>query len=99
MINLRIWGKAGVEEIEVNENDIVNFRITNRKEYTKKGDFKRFVKWYYVQVADKLYTIGEYQFKTLKEILKGKYKATKSTETEWKNYTEKKATDWTYRIN
>jgi hypothetical protein len=96
---IRVSGKAGYEETEINEQNIKEFALTNSKTYTNKGTFKTWFKRYYIRLksGEWLY-ISESSFKTLKEQLKGKYTTKKHTEVEYKNHAERKATDWTYTI-
>jgi hypothetical protein len=88
------------EEIEIQESNIKLFESISRKDYTRKGAFKKFYKQYYIQLkTGEYFNIPESSFKLLKESLKGQYKSSHSTETVIKNYSERKSTDWKYRID
>lgn len=97
---LRISGKAGYEETEINESSIREFTLTNSRTWTRKGTFKTWFKRYYIRLNNgELFYISESSFKALKEHLKGKYTSKKYTQIEYKGvYQESKATDWTYTM-
>lgn len=92
------------EEIEIDECSIRTFESICRKEYTKKGTFKKFYKQYYIQFLENeskvnYFQINEYSFNLLKEQLKGKYQSSHTTETIYKNHSERKGTSWIYRMD
>jgi hypothetical protein len=98
---IRISGKAGYEEQEINESDIREFSITNMKTWTNKGTFKAWFKRYHIRLNDGTgHYISPSSFYALKEYLKGKYTSKKYTQFEYKSgYAgERKATDWTYTL-
>jgi hypothetical protein len=89
------------EEMVIDEKDIKYFESICRKSYTKKGTFKRFYKTYYIQILkneNNYFEIPESSFKLLKEQLKGKYQSSHSTETVFKNCSERKGTNWRYAM-
>jgi len=100
MVELSVWTEHGFEKTEIDPANIRMFSLINRKTYTNKGTFKTWDKNYRVRLNDgKLLKIRESGFKELKELLKGKYTSEKQTESEYKNGSERKATDWHYMIN
>jgi hypothetical protein len=89
------------EEMEIDEKDIKYFESIVRRFYTRKGIFKKFYKTYHIQILkneNNYFEITESSFNLLKEQLKGKYQSSHSTETVYKNYSERKGTSWIYRM-
>lgn len=99
-MEIRIYQDGEFINITIDVNNIREFNIFNSKTYTTKGTFKTWVKDGYIRMNDgKGYKVKESVIKELKEVLKGKYTTTKNTNYEYKNGSERKATDWTYIIN
>lgn len=101
MIKINIYKErfAEREEIELDEKEIREFMVFNRKSYTAKNTFKKFIKYYKIRLCSgESYEIPKSSFELLKQELKGKYKSSHITETVFKNYSERKATDWTYKM-
>ena len=87
------------DEIIVNISDIKEFGINNHKTWTAKGKFKTWWKRFYVTTKEgNFYWMHESDFHILKEILDGKYSKEKYTISEYKNYSERKATDWIFKM-
>jgi len=100
MIELSVWTEHGFERTEIDPQIIRSFSLVNRKIYTNKGTFKTWDKTYRVRLTDgKLLKIRDHNFKKLKDVFKGKYTSEKQTELEYKNGSERRATDWHYTIN
>ncbi|HBY19527.1 MAG TPA: hypothetical protein DEG71_00665 [Clostridiales bacterium] len=89
----------GEERIKINISDIKEFGISNQKTWTVKGKFKTWWKRYYIRTTDGMFCwIYEEKFTVLKERLNGKYTKEKYTKSEYKNYLERKATDWIFKM-
>jgi hypothetical protein len=96
---IEVKESLGAEPININISDIRKFGISNQKTWTNKGSFKTWWKRYYIRTTDgKMFWIYESDFNILKERLDGKYNKEKYTQSEYKGYSEKKATDWTYTL-
>lgn len=99
MILIRYWERTlGFVDLDIEENAITEFGIICQKSWTTKGTFKKWNKEGFIKTADKRYRVTDRQIIELKEIFKGKYTSRKQTDSEWKNGTEKRATDWFYTI-
>lgn len=96
---LDVFERVGEEKISVKVSDITEFGITNQKMWTNKGTFKSWWKRFYIRVNNGMhYWIYESDFHVLKELLDGKFTKEKYTKEEYKSYSERKATDWTYKV-
>ena len=92
------------EDVEIRKEDVKEYGIECISTYTKKGNFKSFIKRCYVRLVDGtlILNIPKHQIKYLKAELKG-FKSNKNTVSVFKKtrygYSERKGTDWTYRRN
>ena len=97
-------------DLAIQTEDIQSFGITNGKEFCSNGNFKKFIKKVFIRTKDGRYyssscNIGNNleQINVLKELFKGKYIISKTTEEVCKDTRRgiaiRKATDWTYTIN
>lgn len=94
-----VWSHEGFKDIEINEEDIKEFGIVNSKMWNRNGTFKKWFKKGFVITKDGQWlSVFDRDIKTMKENLKGKYTTRKSTDSVFKGYTERKATDWTYTM-
>jgi len=100
MIKVSVWTERGFERVDIDPVNIRSFSLVNQKTWTTKGSFKTWYKTYRIRLKDgKLLKVREHNFKELKEIFKEKYTSEKQTESEYKNGSERTATDWHYTIN
>jgi len=99
MIEVSVWTEHGFERINIDLSEVKSFSLVNQKTWTTKGTFKTWHKTYRIRLNDgKLLKVREHNFRELKEVLKGKYTSEKQTESEYKNGSERTATDWHYTI-
>jgi len=99
-MEIRIFENGEFITVTIDINEIREFSLDNQKTYTTKGTFKTWVKSGHIRMKDgKGYKVRESVIKELKEMLKGKYTSSKHTNYEFKNGSERKATDWTYKVN
>ena len=91
------------ECFNVDIQDIIEFGVENRVVRRADGYIRTFSKTYYLITVDcqKLY-LHDYRFKTLKELMKGKYNTRKNTIEEYKKtrwgMEPRRAIDWTYTV-
>jgi hypothetical protein len=88
------------QTLNIEENDIQEFAIVNRKSYTTKGTFKKFTKIFKVKLANEWYQLSGRDSSLVNDIVKkhkNNYTVQKYTESVYKNGNERKATDWYYR--
>ncbi len=95
MIQLSVWNnEKSIHSIEIEEDKILEFRINNRRTYTTKNTFKKFVKVATIRIENEWYNIIERDIPIVKELVKGEFLSNKYTHYEYKNGAERKATDW-----
>jgi len=97
--------EEGIENIDIDENNITHFSKIAFKTYTKKGDFK---KWCFKGIVNYLDNGNLVNIKTfasdienIKEILKGKYHSTHTTEEAYKGKynSVRKGISWYYTVD